>query len=58
MTSGLLYDWQKTHAVYLFEEDIPKWLMDLGWSWEDELTTTKLLGIHIADEIVPGLMQE
>lgn len=31
-------------------------MLDYGWSWEDDITATKLLGIHIDDEIVHGLM--
>lgn len=32
--------------------------MEYGWTWDDDLSATKLLGIHIADEIIPGLMAE
>lgn len=38
-------------------DDIPQRLMlHFGWTWEDDFLATKLLGIHIADEIVPGRM--
>lgn len=40
------------------EDDVPKYLLDYGWTWEDSMTATKLLGIHIAKEIVPNLMTE
>lgn len=31
-------------------------MLHFGWTWEDDFLATKLLGIHIADEIVPGRM--
>lgn len=46
----------RRHAVYLSENDFPVRLLELGWTWDNEMTATKLLGIHIANEIVPGLM--
>lgn len=54
--SGLRCDWGRTQAIYLADQDLPERLMALGWTWEDEFTTTKLLGVHIADELVPRLM--
>lgn len=56
VASGLVCDWEKTHVVYLSQEDMSARLLKLGWIWEDKITTMKLLGIHIVDEIVPGLM--
>lgn len=56
--SGLICDWQKMHVVYLSDKDIPEHLMEHGWIWDDNLLRTRLLGIHISDEIVPGLMVE
>lgn len=60
--SSLTCNWQKTHVVYLSDEDILARLLDslleYGWSWEDDINATKLLGIHIVDEIVPMLMIE
>lgn len=32
--------------------------MEFGQTWDDDTLTTNLLGIHIANEIVPGLMTE
>lgn len=57
-TSGLVCDRHKTCVVYLSEEVISQHLLQLGWTWVDGITATKLLGIHIAGEIVLGLMQE
>lgn len=54
---GLVCNWRKTYVVYLSKQDLPEQLVTFGWTWEVDVSTTiKLLGIHIADEIVPGLM--
>lgn len=34
---GLVCNWQKTHAVYLSNEEVLAHLLDFGWSWEDDL---------------------
>lgn len=54
--SGLMCELQKTHAVFLSHGEIPQRLLDYGWIWEDKFSASKLLGIHIAEEIVLGLM--
>lgn len=56
--SGLYYDWERTKATFLLNDNIPYRLLDLGWTWEDELTATKPFGIHMGHNIVPGLMVE
>jgi hypothetical protein len=49
--SGLYVDWSKTKAAYLSENIIPRRLLALGWTWENDSNATKLLGFPVAQSI-------